>query len=47
MIYSNVHVFSLQQTHELDASSAIFGIKPISEKLQDQYIFIDKKSNKQ
>jgi hypothetical protein len=46
VVFSNIHIFPLQQTEELDASSAVFGIKPIS-KEEEQYIYIENKSNKQ
>lgn len=43
-VYCNIHAFPLQQVEELDTSSAIFGLKPIT-KDTDQYLYIDNRSN--
>ena len=39
-IFSNVHVFSLDQVEELQANNALFALKPIINP-NDQYLFIE------
>lgn len=48
-VYSNVHAFRLTQVPELDANSAVFGLKPILHD-NDQYFYVeseDPAANKQ